>query len=187
LKNSCYPSSISEPSSGTWFLGSPCFSDSANKLIRIAEVCKNKFIKVEHEHAEKYANHESKMEKTYEEKFAIFETGFEQLETKRIEEYVTIDAKVETLTNNIEEYKMRELKLSLERMNENLEAFKQLFDDDKPEAVDKDIRKTCRFHNKVHCNKKDSGAFFHANTICEIFRETGACWKQVCREQNLMI
>ena len=44
--------------------------------------------------------------------------------------------------------------------------------------------KTCRFHNKGHCNQKESCPFFHGNTICEIFRETGACWKQVCRERH---
>ena len=179
----------------------------SNKLIRITEVCKNKFIKVEHEQAEKHANHENKMAKIYDEKFTIFENRLDKLETRRNEEYVTIDAKVETLTNNIEEYKKKELKLSydvsdietkrkqvdnkislidetLKRVNENLEAFKQSIDDDKPESVDRDIRKTCRFHNKGHCNQKESSPFFHGNTICEIFRETGACWKQVCRERH---
>ena len=35
LKVSCHPSSLSKPSSGTWFLGSPSFSDSAKLVSRI--------------------------------------------------------------------------------------------------------------------------------------------------------
>ena len=48
---------------------------------------------------------------------------------------------------------------TLKRMNKNLEAFKQSIDDFKLEAVDKDIRKTCRFHNKGHCNQKRKPCF----------------------------
>ena len=161
----------------------------SNKLIKIAEVCKNKFAKVEREQAEKHLSYEKKLE---------------VLENKGVERYASIDDKVDHLSCDIEELKKDEVKLSddvsiieaerkqvtetisiiddtLSEIKVQINAFEKHIHENKLKQEENNSRKTCRFNNKGYCTEQERCQFFHADKDCEIYKRTGVCWKIGCR------
>jgi hypothetical protein len=163
----------------------------SNKLIKIAEVCKNKFIKVEREQTEK---------------FQFYEKKLEELEIKEVNKQTTIEVKLNTLSEDIETLKKEEVELSddvseleakqkqvddkLSLIDQTLEEIKDKLevsdksDECKLDDRDKYIRKPCIFHSRGNCREGESCPFLHADKVCEIYKERGVCWKQVCRQRH---
>ena len=153
----------------------------SNKLIKVAEVCKNKFIKVE--------------------------TRINDFEKERFSKFAIIDKKLDNHSEDIEVLKKDEVKLSddvskleaereqvankileidetLEEIKNKIEVSKMRTDDENFEMESDEKRKPCKYNSRGRCKEQDNCHFFHAETVCKVFKATGVCWKYNCRQRH---
>ena len=148
----------------------------SNKILRIAEVCKNKFIKVEREQAEKHATYESRANKQIEEI-----ENLKREEVKLSDDVTHLETEHEHVTN-----KISLIDDTLEEMKVEIRALKKTVDEQKVDKTEEntDLRKQCKFDNKGYCRESKNCEFFHSNSICQVYIQNGTCWKQHCRERH---
>ena len=80
--------------------------------------------------------------------------------------------KIELIDQTLQEFSDKIVELEKPIENRNDEQAKNKYD----------MRKPCKFNNRGYCSQKERCQFFHAETVCDIYRETGHCWKPICRE-----
>ena len=66
-------------------------------------------------------------------------------------------------------------------MNHKIDAHEKRVDDYKAVNDENIERKQCRHDNRGYCRKLNECNFFRSNSICELYLETGTCWRQICR------
>ena len=82
--------------------------------------------------------------------------------------------KIELIDQTLQEFSDKIVELEKPIENRNDEQAKNKYD----------MRKPCKFNNRGYCSQKERCQFFHAETVCDIYRETGHCWKPICRERH---
>ena len=148
----------------------------STKIIKLTEVCRNKFNKVEREQAEKHAAYETKSNTLIEEIESL-----KREEVKISDDVTQLETEQRHVTNQI-----GLIDDSLEEMKLEIKALKIHVDDQKVDkkAEEADLRKQCRFDNKGYCRESQSCEFSHSDTICQVYLENGTCWEEKCRQRH---
>ena len=164
------------------------------KFTKLTEVCRNKLNKIEHEKVEN--------NKALERKFETMQKDSEVLK----KEQEAFEARFETIDKNIEDLKKEEVKLlddvsNLESEREKVSNHINLIDEALEEIKeqntkhihvntnenkidDNESRKQCKYDRKGFCRQAENCLFLHADTTCEIYLETGVCWKSNCHQRH---
>ena len=148
----------------------------SNKLIKIAEVCKNKFLEVQLEQAEKHANHEAR--------FESINKDIENLkrdENKLSSDLFNLEAERTNLDNQILviDKALKEIKEQIDKEHIDDDS-----DDIENDTNDDSSRKQCKFDRKGYCRQTNNCPFLHADKICEIYTRNGVCWKLNCNQRH---
>ena len=137
------------------------------KFTKLTEVCRNKLNKIEQEKLEN--------NKALDKKFAIIQKETEDL--RKYQERLCDDvSKLETERDLVNK--------KIEVIDDTLDKIDKQIDADKKDVEEEHERKQCRFDNFGFCNQTDRCQFFHTNTICDLYQETGTCWRKNCRQRH---
>ena len=183
----------------------PQLSEKNEKMKTEKKIIARKVLELSNSFKSTIARIESKID----EKFEAFENKFDDIESKIYNRCTKVDTKLENMSIDLEGIQKDEVKLSddiskletekakvarkIEIIDQTLQEFSdKIVELEKPIENRKDeqannendIRKPCKFNNRGYCRGKESCQFFHAETICVIYRETGLCWKPICRERH---
>ena len=152
----------------------------STKIIKLTEVCRNKFNKAEREQAEKNAAYETK-----------FDNLIEEVEGLKKEEIKLSDdvTNLETEQRHVAD-KIGLIDDTLEGIKAEIEVLQKHIENDnsashRGDETDKraDLRKQCKFNRKGYC-KESQCEFFHSDITCQVYKENRTCWKQNCRERH---
>ena len=114
--------------------------------------------------------------KALEQKFATVENNIEEFRKEK--ERICDDVcKIETERDLINK-KIEVIDKTLERIDQKIDANKKI---DEAEELN---RKRCRYDNLGFCRQAEGCPFLHANEICDIYLETGSCWRKVCHKRH---
>ena len=179
----------------------------SNKLIKVTEVCRNKFAKVEREQADNHAYYEEKLEQNLKLNEDL-KKHLEQIEKKNAHESIAnemkisdiaeksseLEARFEAMDDTIEGLKREEDKhiadlCNIENEREKVsnqinfidEALKEIKNQD---IDDNETRKQCKYDRNGFCRQAENCLFSHADKTCEIYLETGVCWKLNCHQRH---
>ena len=135
----------------------------STKIIKLTEVCRNKFNKVEREQAEKHAAYETKSNTLIEEIESL-----KREEVKISDDVTQLEKEQRHVTNQF-----GLIDDSLKEMKLEIKALKIHVDDKKVDkkAEEADLRKKCRFDNKRYCRECQSCEFSHSDTICQVYKK----------------
>ena len=147
----------------------------------------------------------TKIEQRFEDKFTKYEERIDLLEAKVANYVDTNNVKVEDLKKNedklaedvsIMEAEREVIAEKIKLADKNLTEMKDSIDKitfksveknepkDDEKVVDDDDRKQCRYDNKGYCCQSESCNFFHPKSICNLYLQTGTCWRQNCRQRH---
>ena len=155
------------------------------KLVKVTDVCRNKFKEVKFEFNEKNKEVEDEFKKVYntldnleinvDERVA----NLKEEETKLSENVSILEVEREVIA-----VKIHSIDKALIELNENIIELKN-----KPENEDttetKELdKKQCKFYKQGYCREKESCPFYHSDQNCSVYLSNGICWKRGCRERH---
>ena len=139
----------------------------SNKIIKLTEVCRNKFSKIENKVSEKNS--------AYEARFKAMNEDIEGLKSDEVKlsddvlnlesERTKVDNQIQLIDDALEEIKLQ------------IDTFKKDDSEQNKANENKESRKPCKYDKKGFWREADNYLFFHADAICEIYMQTGLCWK----------
>ena len=52
------------------------------------------------------------------------------------------------------------------------------------ETSNEDEKKQCKYDRKGYCRESENCAFLHSESVCDLYLQTGICWRQTCRVRH---
>ena len=144
-----------------------------SKLIRVTEVCKKKFIKIETDDGLKITKQENK--------FAKLDYDIENLKKDQVkisDDVTHLETEHDHVTKTI-----KSIDDALENIRKEIDVKDKHVDLEKADAnpdIKEEPRKQCKYDRKGYCRASDNCIYFPSNSICQIYLETGACWRETC-------
>ena len=121
-------------------------------------------------------------DKAVEKKFAIVLDDLENLKKDQVrlsDDVSNIEAESDVLNVKIET-----IDDAIKEIDKKIEAHEKLVENDEIVVNENSERKQCRYNNRGYCRQLSDCNFFHSNSICEVYLETGTCWRQICRQRH---
>ena len=150
----------------------------STKIIKLTEVCRNKFNKAEREQAEKNAAYETKFDNLIEEV-----EGLKKEEIKLSDDVTNLETEQRHVADKIGliDDTLEGIKAEIEVLQKHIENDNSARNNIQDEPKEIDDRKHCRYNRRGYCRQQEGCPYYHTNEVCEAYVATGICCRQNCR------
>ena len=178
----------------------------SNKLIKVTEVCRNKFAKVEREQNEKHAFYDNKLDEHLKLNEDL-KNRLDKIEKKNAHDSVENEMRISDIAKDLkikseciqilqdEHSKLDMLIKETDSMindmdmkiHDSITTIEKLKNDDdniQNEPKQNDDRKHCRYNRRGYCRQQENCPYYHTDEVCETYVATGVCCRQNCRLQH---